>query len=168
MVIFEDTSVAQRWANGTVGANFAMDEQAHTGTEFLLTNTGNLTISGTLTQNSDRTTKTDILDVRPEAVLAKVLSLPISTWHYKGDDQSVQHLGPMAQDFAAAFGLGPDDRHIAPLDAAGVSLAAIQALHHEVSEKDAAIQDLQRRNADLEKRLADLETLVHQLAPRNQ
>jgi hypothetical protein len=168
VVIFEDSSVAQRWANGTVGANFAMDEQAHTGTEFLLTNTGNLTISGTLTQNSDRTTKTDILDVRPEAVLAKVLSLPISTWHYKGDDQSVQHLGPMAQDFAAAFGLGPDDRHIAPLDAAGVSLAAIQALHHEVSQKDAAIQDLQRRNADLEKRLADLETLVHQLAPRNQ
>ena len=168
VVIFEDTSVAQRWANGTVGANFAMDEQAHTGTEFLLTNTGNLTISGSLTQNSDRTTKTDVVDVRPEEVLAKVVSLPISTWHYKGDDTSVQHLGPMAQDFAAAFGLGQDDRHIAPLDAAGVSLAAIQALHREVSEKDSAIQDLQRRNADLEKRLADLEALVNRLAPKQQ
>jgi hypothetical protein len=167
VVIFEDTSVAQRWANGTVGANFAMDEQAHAGTEFLLTNTGNLTISGTLTQNSDRTTKTDILGVEPEEVLAKVDRLPISTWHYKGDAESVQHLGPMAQDFAAAFGLGPDDRHIAPLDAAGVSLAAIQALNRKVGEKQAAIDDLARRNAELEKRLADLETLVAKLAPRN-
>ena len=96
------------------------------------------------------------------------MSLPISTWHYKGDATSVQHLGPMAQDFAAAFGLGQDDRHIAPLDVAGVSLAAIQALHREVSQKDSAIQDLQRRNADLEKRLADLEALVNRLAPQRQ
>jgi hypothetical protein len=164
VVIFEDTSVSQRWANGTVGANFAMDEQAHVGTEFLLTNAGNLTISGTLTQNSDRTTKTDILDVTPEEVLAKVVELPIATWRYKGDDPNVHHLGPMAQDFAAAFGLGPDDRHIAPLDAAGVSLAAIQALHKQVEQKDAAIQDLRQRNTDLEKRLADLEALVSKLA----
>jgi hypothetical protein len=71
----------------------------------------------------------------------------------------------MAQDFAAAFGLGPDDRHIAPLDAAGVSLAAIQALNRKVTEKQAAIEDLARRNADLEKRLADLETLVAKLGP---
>jgi hypothetical protein len=164
VVIFEDTSVPQRWANGSVGANFAMDEQANAGTEFLLTNTGNLTISGTLTTNSDRTTKTDILDVTPEEVLAKVVELPISTWRYKGDAPDVHHLGPMAQDFAAAFGLGPDDRHIAPLDAAGVSLAAIQALNKQVEQKDAAIQDLRQRNADLEKRLADLEALVSKLA----
>jgi hypothetical protein len=165
VLIFEDTSVAQRWANGTQGANFVMDEQAHAGTEFSLTNTGNLTISGTLTQNSDRTTKTDIFGVEPAAILAKVDSLPISTWRYQGDDATVHHLGPMAQDFAAAFGLGPDDRHIAPLDAAGVSLAAVQALHRELGEKQAALTDLARRNAELEKRLADLEARVATLAP---
>jgi cell division protein FtsB len=49
-----------------------------------------------------------------------------------------------------------------------VSLAAIQALHREVSQKDSAIQDLQRRNADLEQRLADLEALVNRLAPQRQ
>jgi hypothetical protein len=167
VVIFEDTSVPQRWANGTVGANFAMDEQAHAGTEFLLTNTGNLTISGTLTQNSDRTTKTDIFGVEPDEVLAKVDRLPISTWRYQGDAADVHHLGPMAQDFAAAFGLGADDRHIAPLDAAGVGLAAIQALNRKVGEKQAVIDDLARRNAELEQRLSRLEALVAKLAPPN-
>ena len=102
-----------------------------------LGSTGNLTIAGTLTQNSDRTTKTDIFGVEPDEVLAKVDSLPISTWRYKGDAADVHHLGPMAQDFAAAFGLGADDRHIAPLDAAGVGLAAIQALNRKVGEKQA-------------------------------
>jgi hypothetical protein len=165
VLIFEDTSVAQRWANGTQGANFVMDEQAHAGTEFSLTNTGNLTISGTLTQNSDRTTKTDIFGVEPAEILAKVDRLPISTWRYQGDDAAVHHLGPMAQDFAAAFGLGTDDRHIAPLDAAGVSLAAVQALHRELGEKTAALSELARRNAELEKRLADLEARVATLAP---
>jgi hypothetical protein len=165
VLIFEDTSVPQRWANGTQGANFVMDGQAHAGTEFSLTNTGNLTISGTLTQNSDRTTKTDIFGVEPAEILAKVDRLPISTWRYQGDDAAVHHLGPMAQDFAAAFGLGTDDRHIAPLDAAGVSLAAVQALHRELGEKAAALSDLARRNAELEKRLADLEARVAALAP---
>jgi len=164
ILVLDDTSDATRWTFGTSGSSFVVDEQAHAGVEMSLTNTGNMVISGTLTQNSDRTTKTDIFDVKPEEVLAKVDRLPISTWHYKGDAESVQHLGPMAQDFAALFGLGPDDRHIAPLDAAGVSLAAVQALNRKVTEKQAAIEDLARRNADLEKRLADLETLVAKLA----
>ena len=163
VLIFEDTSVAQRWANGSQGANFVMDEQAHAGSEFVLTNLGGLTISGALTQGSDRYSKTDILDVQPEEILSKVASLPISTWRYKDDE--AQHLGPMAQDFSAAFGLGADDKHISPLDAAGVSLAAVQALHREVTQKQTAIAELQKRNADLEKRLADLEAVVSKLAP---
>jgi hypothetical protein len=168
IMIVKDTSQTQRWSFGTSGSAFVIDNQANSGIEATFGDTGNLTIAGTLTQNSDRTTKTDILGVEPEQILAKVDALPIATWRYKGDSTAVHHLGPMAQDFAAAFGLGPDDRHIAPLDAAGVSLAAIQALNRKVSEKDAAIEELRRRNADLEKRLADLEALVGRLAPRNQ
>jgi hypothetical protein len=165
LMIAKDTSTTQRWSFGTFSSAFIIDNQANTGVEFTLSATGGLTITGALTQGSDRNTKTDIFDVRPDDVLAKVDSLPISTWRYKGDAADVHHLGPMAQDFSAAFGLGEDDRHIAPLDAAGVSLAAIQALNRKVTEKQAAIEDLARRNADLEKRLADLETLVAKLAP---
>jgi hypothetical protein len=88
--------------------------------------------------------------------------LPISTWRYKGD--APQHLGPMAQDFAAAFGLGEDDRHIATIDMAGVSLASIQALNGRMAtalaRKDAELETLRRENSDLASRVEALEKLV--------
>ncbi|HEU5433582.1 MAG TPA: tail fiber domain-containing protein [Thermomicrobiales bacterium] len=78
---------------------------------------------------SDRALKTCLAAVDPEAVLAQVAILPIATWSYTFDDPAIRHVGPMAQDFAAAFGVGVDDRTIHPLDGQGVALAAIQALH---------------------------------------
>jgi hypothetical protein len=50
----------------------------------------------------------------------------------------------MAQDFAAAFGLGADDRHIFTLDAAGVALAAIQGLHALAQAQQARLDALER------------------------
>jgi hypothetical protein len=170
VVIFKDTSISQRWAAGTFGSSFILDEQAHAGLEYTFTNTGNLTIAGTLTQNSDRDTKRDLVPVSGEDVLAKLTALPISTWNLKTDDPKVRHLGPMAQDFAAAFGLGEDPRRIAPLDVAGVSLAAIQALDGKLAkmttEKDAEIAKLRRENADLTARLTALEGLVSAMAEK--
>jgi hypothetical protein len=51
-------------------------------------------------------------------------------------------MGPMAQDFYAAFGLGEDDRHIATVDADGVALAGVQALYRLLREQEAQIQQL--------------------------
>ncbi len=65
-------------------------------------------------------------------VLARLGELPVSEWTYGFDHRSVRHLGPMAQDFAAAFGLGYSDRKIAVVDANGVCMAAIQALYRRV------------------------------------
>jgi hypothetical protein len=162
--ILDDTSVSERWALGTSGSSIVMDNQAAAGTELTLTSTGNMTIAGTLTQNSDRDSKRDIVSVHPEEILAKVATLPIATWNRKVDPPSVRHLGPMAQDFAAAFGLGDNERQISTLDMAGVSLASIQALYRMVSEttaqKDEEIGQLKSENADLSRRLAALEALV--------
>jgi hypothetical protein len=91
---------------------------------------------------SDRTAKEGFESVDPRAVLAAVARLPIERWSYKGEP--VRHLGPMAQDFAAAFGLGADDRHIFPLDAAGVALAAIQGLHVVVQAQATRLDALER------------------------
>ena len=50
--------------------------------------------------------------------MASVAALPLSTWSYKSQDKSVRHLGPMAQDFRAAFGVGENDT-ITTVDADG-------------------------------------------------
>ena len=82
-----------------------------------------------------------------------MVELPLTTWNYKADT-GTRHLGPMAQDFFAAFGIGPDDQHIATVDADGVALAAIQGLHQKLEETRA-------ENAALKARLERLERLIN-------
>ena len=79
-------------------------------------------------------------------ILEKLAQLPISTWNYKSDPPSVHHLGPMAQDFAAAFGLGDSDRVINMVDANGVLMVAVQALYRRVQSLEAEVAAL-RENA---------------------
>src|SRR6202012_61759 len=93
----------------------------------------------------------------PGLVLTKVAALPITRWNFK-QDSTVLHIGPMAQDFSAAFGVGEDDKHIAVVDEGGVALAAIQGLNEKVEAEDAALRD---ENKELKKRLEKLEQLMH-------
>jgi len=165
VLILEDTSVAQRWAAGTNNANLILDEQAHAGVEFSLTNVGNLTISGILTQGSSRDLKTNFASLDPKDVLTRVSALPVTLWSYK-EENAVRHIGPMAEDFHQAFGLGTDDKHIAPGDQAGVALLAVQGLNQRVEEKAQEIEALRRKNADLEARIAALEALLTASKPR--
>jgi len=79
-------------------------------------------------------------------ILEKLGQLPISTWNYKTDAPSVHHLGPMAQDFAAMFGLGDNDRVINLVDANGVLMVAVQALYRRVQSLEAEVEAL-RSNA---------------------
>jgi hypothetical protein len=101
---------------------------------------------------SDRNAKRDIEAVDEQAVLEGVARMPISTWSYSSDERGVRHLGPMAQDFHAAFGLGDTDRAYDPVDAHGVTFAAIQALYARVQEQETRIQDLERQNEQLRAR----------------
>jgi hypothetical protein len=113
--------------------------------------------SGSWSSLSDRAAKTNLVPVDVELILERLVDLPISTWSYRGQDPSILHLGPVAQDFAA-FGLGEDDRHISGVDADGVALAAIQGLYQRVVEQESVIEVQQRQIATLEERVAALET----------
>jgi hypothetical protein len=64
----------------------------------------------------------------------------------------------MAQDFAAAFQVGEDNRGISTVDANGVALAAIQALREALKEKDVKIDSLEKDVADLESRVRTFRT----------
>jgi hypothetical protein len=135
------------------------------GTQLMrLGNTGNLVIAGTLSQGSDRAIKQDFAAVNPREILDKVVALPLQTWAYTSD-ASRRHLGPVAQDFHAAFGLnGDDDKHIATVDADGVALAAIQGLNEKVevrsAKSEADLRELKAENAALRARLERLERLL--------
>ena len=110
---------------------------------------------------SDRNSKEAFRPINPRAVLEKVSALPITQWKYNAEADGTEHLGPMAQDFHAAFGLnGPDDKHIATVDEEGVALAAIQGLNQKLEETRADNAALRADNADLRARLEKLECLL--------
>jgi hypothetical protein len=113
---------------------------------------------------SDRSVKADFAPVDEKDVLLRLASVPIDTWRYKSQDPSVRHMGPVAQDFHAAFGLGEDEKYISTIDADGVALVAIQGLYKVVQEKEAEIRELRsetgalrRENKDLTGRLNRIE-----------
>ena len=106
---------------------------------------------------SDRKSKDNIEQVNARQVLDKLLAIPIATWNWKAQDARIRHMGPMAQDFHAAFAIGEDDKHISTVDSEGVALAAIQGLHQLVQEKDSEITRLKARSDTLERKLRAIE-----------
>ena len=99
---------------------------------FLNTSTGGyLSSGGVWTNASDRALKHDFRPVSKQSVLEKVAAMPISSWSYKAERPSIRHIGPTAQDFYSAFGLGLDNMHIATIDESGVVLAAVQGLYRQ-------------------------------------
>ena len=122
-----------------------------------------LSSAGVWTNVSDVNRKHRFLAVSGEDVLDRLRRLPISTWSYRVEDNRVRHLGPTAQDFYAAFGLGKDSVTIASIDGSGVALAAAQAIDRANQRQQAEIDALRSENADLRARLERLEALI---APR--
>src|ERR1700730_6435554 len=78
-------------------------------------------------------------------ILNGVVDLPISTWRYYWEAKEVRHLGPMAQDWAATFGLGTTNTMITLVDDNGVALVSIQALYRLLSELRQEVVELRKR-----------------------
>jgi hypothetical protein len=112
--------------------------------------------SSTWSSVSDRNVKENIEAVDTRDVLERLAEVTISTWNYIGEEEGIRHMGPMAEDFYAAFGLGDSDRHISTVDADGVALAAIQGLY-QLSQKQAArIEELEEENIALRQEVKGL------------
>ncbi|ARZ72529.1 hypothetical protein SMD11_6953 [Streptomyces albireticuli] len=89
--------------------------------------------------------------VNGHQVLEEVLRLPVSTWRYHWDPPDVRHLGPMAQDWHAAFGLGDNDVTISATDTNGVALVCIQALHRRIEDLTAQVETLREQVGRLDR-----------------
>jgi hypothetical protein len=137
-----------------LGSNSSV-ETLNWGTRLLQTSTGAyLTTAGDWISVSDKNKKENFTDIDLNELLNKIDTMPVQQWNYKINSPDVKHIGPVAQDFYAAFKLGDTDVAISAVDEAGVALAAIKALSKKLKEKEAKI-------SDLEKRIEALEALIH-------
>jgi hypothetical protein len=118
---------------------------------------------GAFSSLSDRNAKTNNTIVDGRDVLERLAAIQIATWNYRSQADSVRHIGPMAQDFARAFGVGEDDKHISTVDADGVALAAIQGLNLKLQDE---LKKRDAENAQLKVRLDTLERMLNQIAEK--
>ncbi len=99
---------------------------------------------------SDRNVKANFAAIDGKQILARLVAMPVTTWNYKSQDASIRHLGPMAQDFYAAFQVGEDNRHITQVDEGGVAFAELE---ENVEQKGSQIATLSAQLAVQSERL---------------
>ena len=154
---FENTASANYWdVAGLSGATLNFYTPARgdvmslrsTGAPLVMVNGAYLSAGGAWTNASDRALKTGFAPADAAGVLARLVALPVTRWTYRADPDA-PHVGPTAQDFRAAFGLGADDRSIATVDADGVLMLAAQALDARAAAQAARIAALEADNAAL-------------------
>ncbi len=162
----------------TAGGNqFGLDFYTNFTRKMFLTTAGVLTMAGgascdgtTWNNASDRNLKTAFASISPAQVLQNLLSLPVQSWQYKSDSAGSRHIGPVAQDFHAAFAVGDDDRHISTVDEGGVALVAIQGLNQKLEEqlqkKDAQIAALQKERDAQQGQLAAVQEQMNAMMQR--
>ncbi len=151
--------------HGRIGTenNFPLHFIVNDVSKMNLATNGNLTVTGSVTAtafnvSSDKNLKENFSTVDRTSVLDRLASLPISTWNFKDGDGKATHMGPMAQDFYRAFGLGVDDKHISTLDADGVAFAAIQELNSRNETLRSENAALRNQIQDLAERVSVLES----------
>lgn len=104
---------------------------------------GTFEVTAGLSNPSSCHLKTDFEEVNKQEILDKIQDLDVTQWIYK-DRPNEPHVGPMAEDFYAAFGLGAGDEYISTIDADGVMMLAIQALLEKVEEQSIQIRELEK------------------------
>jgi hypothetical protein len=118
---------------------------------------------GSWSSVSDRNRKENFLGVDGEDLLARLQRVPVSTWNYKSQAKTIRHLGPMAQDLHAAFGLGESDLLINSVDIDGVNLAAAKAVADRTDSLRVKVRDLSTENDVLRSRVSELEQRIRRI-----
>jgi hypothetical protein len=101
-----------------------------------------------------------------DAVLDRLNAMPVFYYEMKHSKSPIRYLGPTAQDFKAAFGLGDSETMIATGNEAGVTIAATQALYRKLKDDEAKIATLQRQLAKQDAAMASLQLRLTRLLER--
>jgi hypothetical protein len=139
-----------RWLARASGGFYFFSNAGHTSGVYLA--------SGGNSWNSisDRATKENFMLVDGQSILERLVAMPVQEYNLKSQDPSLRHIGPVAQDFYAAFGYGESDKAINMEDADGVAFAAIQGLYEMVRAEASRMEELERENAALHRQIDDL------------
>lgn len=119
-----------------------------------------LSLGGVWGSCSDINRKENIDCIDYDEILSKIAALDVTVWNYKSEGETIRHIGPMAQDFYSAFGLGSQDTHIGQIDADGVALAAIKALHKKTQQFESQKTEID----ELREQIAELKQLVESMS----
>jgi len=112
---------------------------------------GGANCDGTTWNNaSDAASKENFQQIDGEQILEKIESLDITRWNYIGKEDA-EHIGPTAQDFYKAFGVGVGDKTISTVDPSGIALAAIKELYKKSKEVDELKRQLEELSKAVEK-----------------
>jgi hypothetical protein len=119
---------------------------------------------------SDSSKKENFNYENPEFVLQKIANLKILSWNYKSQNRKIRHVGPMAQDFYAAFLVGENNTSICTIDIDGVAMLGIKALEKRTAELSQKIDKLNELRSELksidnyssiENRISKIEQALH-------
>ena len=151
-VVFFDDTVSGRLGLNRDDRSGGINYPIHVGNKTSNGNGAHLTEGGVWTDGSSRDFKENFQALDSKELLEKVSSIPVTAWNYKNSDE--RHIGPMAEDFVAAFDVGTireddgrrENRYLAARDVAGVALIGVK--------------ELAKQNQELRERIDQLEALV--------
>jgi len=146
-------------ARGCGGFAFYSSEDLLSGVQLAANDGGWLSVS-------DRNRKQNFVAVHGEDVLARLRAVPVTSWSYSTQEESIRHMGPVAQDFRAAFGLGKDSVTINMVDLDGVTMAGVKALDAHTLEQERLISQLRDELSTLTTRKAELKQRLERLEAR--
>ena len=130
-------SAGNAWGNvykNRVGLLNGQDEMNNAGMNALAVGAGSLIgMAKPWSFMSDENAKEDKREVK--GILKALQKMPVEAWRYKsGQGDGKQHIGPYAQDFKRATGLG-DGTSINVIDALGVTMGAVKELAERVGNR---------------------------------
>lgn len=157
-----DRTDGNDWQFSNFGASFEISVPGSPVGQLNLAANGDLRISNRVFANniqltSSRELKQNFSPIDGREILARLSTMPVLEWSFRSDPAKQRHIGPVAEDFQAAFGLGQEGSSLSLTDVSGVTLAAVKALDEEIRKRDERIALLSASLVELHERLAALE-----------
>jgi trimeric autotransporter adhesin len=165
------------WSDGNAGSTAPTAFTSSAANQFDVRSTGGVTFQtnpggtfstgcqlaaggGAWSCTSDRNAKTGFASISDQQLLRRLAALAIRSWSYKTDPAHVRHIGPTAQDFKSAFGVGNDPRSIGVLDESGVALAGVKGVYQLVQQQQTLMHRQQAEITSLQADLTHLEATL--------